>query len=106
MYNPCFECMSKYGRQYTEDCDSKCDYAKVVKEKKQLEEHLRLLTEEMDRPIKTLGELATQFCCLTECKNCPVVIHDFDKRTEHERTCLHEPCVSNLHKWIVEQARC
>lgn len=27
MYNPCFECMNRYGRQYTEECDNKCDYA-------------------------------------------------------------------------------
>lgn len=30
MYSPCFECMNRYGRQYTEDCDSKCDYANVM----------------------------------------------------------------------------
>ena len=61
--------------------------------------------EELDNQIKTLGELATQFCCVTECKNCPVVIYDFEKRTEYEKTCLHEPCVSNLYKWILEQAK-
>lgn len=27
MYSPCFECMNRYGRQYTEECDSTCDYA-------------------------------------------------------------------------------
>ena len=61
--------------------------------------------EELDNPIKTLGELATQLCCVTECKNCPVSIHNFEKRTEYEKTCLHEPCVSNLYKWILEQAK-
>ena len=30
MYNPCFECMNRYGRQYTEECDNKCDYANVM----------------------------------------------------------------------------
>lgn len=30
MYNPCFECMNKYGRQYTEECDSKCEYANAI----------------------------------------------------------------------------
>ena len=30
MYSPCFECMNRYGRQYTEECDSKCDYANVM----------------------------------------------------------------------------
>ena len=30
MYNPGFECMNRYGRQYTEECDSKCEYANVM----------------------------------------------------------------------------
>lgn len=30
MYSPCFECMNRYGRQYTKECDSKCDYANVM----------------------------------------------------------------------------
>ena len=30
MYNPCFECMNRYGKQYTEECDNKCDYANVM----------------------------------------------------------------------------
>jgi murein L,D-transpeptidase YafK len=96
MINPCYDyCYIRFGNQYTEDCDNKCEFAKVVKEKK-------LIEKELDRPIKTLSELATQFCCITECKNCPVVIHNYEKRTEYEKTCLHEPCVSNLYKWILE----
>lgn len=97
MFNPCVEhCYLKYGKQYSPDCDDKCEYAKVVNEKK-------LLEEEMDRPIKTLAELTTQFCCLTECKNCPVVIHGYDKRTRNEKENLHTPCCDNLYKWITEQ---
>ena len=30
MYNPCFECYNRYGKQYTEECDNKCDYANVL----------------------------------------------------------------------------
>lgn len=30
MYNPCFECLNKYGHSYTEECDNTCDYAHVV----------------------------------------------------------------------------
>ena len=30
MYNPCFECMNRYGREYTEECDSKCEYANAL----------------------------------------------------------------------------
>lgn len=101
MFNPCVACYQKYGKQYPDvlygGCDNNCEYAKVVKEKK-------LLEEEMDRPIKTFGELVTQFCCLTECKNCPVVIHGCDKRTKHEKENLHIPCCDNLYKWIMEQS--
>lgn len=31
MYNPCFECLNRYGKQYTEECDDTCDYASAVK---------------------------------------------------------------------------
>ena len=27
MYNPCFECLNRYGKQYTEECDNTCEYA-------------------------------------------------------------------------------
>ena len=30
MYNPCFECWNRYGRQYTEKCDSTCEYAHTL----------------------------------------------------------------------------
>ena len=56
---------------------------------------------ENEREIKTLEELATQFCCLTECKNCPVVIHKYETRIREN---LHDPCVTNLYKWIIEEA--
>ncbi len=99
MINPCIDlCYTRYGKQYSPDCDDKCEYAKIAKEKK-------LLEKEMDRPIKTLGELASQFCCVTECKNCPVVIHEYEKRTKLDKEVLHEPCCTNLYKWIIEQSQ-
>ena len=99
MFNPCIEhCYHRYGKGYSSDCDDKCEYAKVVKEKK-------ILEKDVDKPIRTLGELATQFCCLTECKNCPVMIHRYEKRTKYDKEVLHEPCCTNLHKWIIEQAK-
>ncbi len=58
----------------------------------------------MERPIRTLKELAIQFCCLTECDNCPVEIYGYEKRTRNEKENLHIPCCCNLYKWIVEQA--
>lgn len=61
--------------------------------------------EIMNRPIKTLEELASIFCCLLECKNCPVVIHEYEKRTDNEKKNLHTPCCSNLYKWIIQQVQ-
>ena len=107
MINPCIDlCYTRYGKQYSPDCDDKCEYAKIAKEKK-------LLEKEMDRPIKTLGELASQFCCVTECKNCPIdcslrrqtYCHEYEKRTKLDKEVLHEPCCTNLYKWIIEQSQ-
>ena len=65
-----------------------------------------LCTEyELDRPIKSLGEAAVVLCMALGCENCPVTLFDYDKRTEYEKCCLHEPCQTNLYKWLVEQAR-
>lgn len=58
---------------------------------------------ENEREIKTLDGLCVQFCCVTECRNCPVHIHNYDKRTEYEKCNLHEPCVVNLLKWIKDE---
>lgn len=41
MFNPCFEhCYNRYGKQYSSECDEKCEFAKMVKEKKIIEEEL------------------------------------------------------------------
>lgn len=44
MYNPCFECLNRYGRKYTEKCMYDCEYARTVKDKddriKELERQL------------------------------------------------------------------
>ena len=45
IYNPCFECLNRYGREYTERCDKTCDYAKVVKEKQELIKMLKMAKE-------------------------------------------------------------
>jgi hypothetical protein len=34
MYNPCLECQIRYGHDYTEECDAKCQYAYAIKEHK------------------------------------------------------------------------
>ena len=35
--NPCVDlCYLRYGKEYSEECDETCDYAKAVKELKEL----------------------------------------------------------------------
>lgn len=98
MFNPCIEhCYVRNGKEYSSECDNICTYAQIAKEKRELE-------EELNQPIRTLDELTGYLCCIMECKNCPVCIHDYEKRTKEEKENSHEPCVTNLCKWIVEQA--
>ena len=89
--------MNEYIKQYIQEKIDKYGQDKLI------EAGIVLL--ENEREIKTLGNLAMQFCCLTECKNCPVYIHKADKRTEYECCELHDPCVINLYKWIIEEAK-
>lgn len=40
MFEPCYEhCYLRYGKQYTAECDDECNYAKAVKENKELIEN-------------------------------------------------------------------
>lgn len=94
MYYPCVRCYNGYNPK----CDTTCDYARAVKE-------LKLLQEELYHPANTLGELAIRCCEMLGCENCPVHIHNFDKRTDYEKQMLHIPCIVNLYKWIIEQAK-
>lgn len=73
------------------------------------EKELPEFVKEFDRPIKNLYDVAALLCLATslsedDCRNCPVVIHSYEKRTEYEKCCLHEPCQTNLYKWLIEQA--
>ena len=99
MFNPCYEyCFLKYEKQYSRDCDDKCDYGKAIAENK-------LLKEVRDYPIHTLYEMASRFCVLAGCENCSVHIYNYEKRTPYEKEALHEPCCSNLYKWFIEEAQ-
>lgn len=89
--------MNKYIKQYIQEKIDKYRQDKLI------EAGIVLL--ENEREIKTLGDLAGQFCCLTECKNCPVYIHNYEKRTPEEKELHHEPCCSNLYKWIIEEVK-
>lgn len=45
MYFPCFECLNRYNREYTEECDEICMYAKAIKEKKEIIKYLKTTKE-------------------------------------------------------------
>lgn len=50
---PCVEyCRSKFGRSYSKKCDKICDYARVVREKEELEKKCSRLEEK----IKALSD--------------------------------------------------
>lgn len=88
--------MNEYIKQYIQEKINKYGQDKL--------NEAGIILLENEREIKTLGDLAVQFCCLTECKNCPVHIYKVDKRTEYERDCGHL-CVTNLYRWIIEEAK-
>ena len=44
MFEPCYEyCYLRFGKQYTPDCDDKCAYAKVIKERDKAVEFIKYL---------------------------------------------------------------
>lgn len=46
--NPCIEyCNFRFGKQYTPECDEKCDYAKEAKRRKQLEQIIKDLRNDI-----------------------------------------------------------
>lgn len=68
-------------------------------------DELKMLIEELNFPVDSLGRATTLLCLATSlaadgCNNCPVVLFDYDKRTEYEKCCLHMPCQINLYKWL------
>ena len=54
MYSPCFECKIRYNKEYSKECDNKCDYANLVSKLKTyggIDEVLSVMEEERI-PIK------------------------------------------------------
>lgn len=98
MYSPCQNCLER--KEYSDDCNDYCYYAKVVKENELLKEFKNQLNH---KPIDTLYELAERVCCLTECYDCPVSIYNFETRNDCEQERV--PCMYNLYKWIIEQVK-
>ena len=48
MYNPCFECMNRYGKQYSEECDNTCEYAVAVKYIGELQNEIKVIQDKID----------------------------------------------------------
>lgn len=72
-------------------------------------EILEFMQEEFNRPINNLYSAAIILCLAlgmneNGCKNCPVTLFNYEKRTIFEKCCLHEPCQTNLYKWLIAKA--
>ena len=48
MYKPCENCYKKRGKSYSKECDSVCMYAKVVAEKRRLQDTLNVLADNVE----------------------------------------------------------
>lgn len=49
MFIPCHDhCYIRYGKQYTKECDTTCDYAKAVLESKQKEKIIEFLLDMLE----------------------------------------------------------
>lgn len=80
MYYPCEECFGRWGKEYTPECDDTCDYAKEVKQKKEM-----------------LHKIALKISSLCEDHKCP-----FNGNCDvySDKMCIEQ--ITNLLKEIVE----
>lgn len=65
-YNPCFECLNRYGRQYSKECDEFCDYARILKIRDDNIRDLERIIINKDTKLEKLNrdlEWAYQFIC-------------------------------------------
>jgi len=85
-------------------CDTLKDLVKYIEENK----NTQVIRYEFDKPINNLQDAAIILCLAIGlgggCKNCPVTLFNYDKRTEYEKCSLHTPCQTNLYKWLLDQA--
>lgn len=60
LFNPCYEhCYLRFGKEYSPDCDEKCEYAKAVKERD-------AAVKELERLMYIFGE-ACDICASKSC---------------------------------------
>lgn len=52
MYNPCFECLIRYGRKYSKDCIDICVFAHQVHE---IKIQVKEISELIDKRIEPTG---------------------------------------------------
>ena len=48
MYSPCFECLNRYGKEYSKECDTTCDYAASIKTRNRLLDEISDLQNKID----------------------------------------------------------
>ena len=51
-YNPCFECLDRYGREYSKECDTRCEYAYAVKLRDVNIEDLNMTIKHLETKLK------------------------------------------------------
>lgn len=54
MYEPCWECKNRYGREYSKECDDQCGYAAEVKS---LKERIKQLDRDCANAHEFIGRL-------------------------------------------------
>ena len=70
MYNPCFECMNRYGHSYTEECDNTCEYAKEIGEHKEMKNNAVIFPQTIgditfyskDELVEWVENMQKEFC--------------------------------------------
>lgn len=55
MYIPCEECFVRYQREYTEECNEFCDYARMAKENKEFKK-----SQILNRQIQNIDALISR----------------------------------------------
>ena len=65
-YNPCLECLNRYNRQYSKECDELCDYARILKIRDDNVRDLERIIINKNAKLEKLNrdlEWAYQFIC-------------------------------------------
>lgn len=52
-YSPCYECLNRYGRAYSTECDNTCEYANGIKRR---DEYIEGLEEKLEKKDAELRE--------------------------------------------------